>query len=192
MLYNFPNKYPIPDKFPQILHDYVREVIRNQPKDILDFSIKYFYSIENKMLRNQSSLTNKRSTINTELNINLDETNQDANAQSNTIQFKDNIYTSRINEMEKEESKINNSNESVEEDNDDNNENVIIEPELIVPISKEMEELIKKREEEEEKEQNNTSRYEKRPPSVISGISDNNSQKQDVKDFVSDLFNDNE
>ena len=192
MLYNFPNKYPIPDKFPQILHDYVKEVMRNQPKDILDFSIKYFYSIENKMLRNQSSLTNKRSTINTELNINLDETNQDANAQSNTIQFKDNIYTSRINEMEKEESKINNSNESVEEDNDDNNENVIMEPELIVPISKEMEELIKKREEEEEKEQNNTSRYEKRPPSVISGISDNNSQKQDVKDFVSDLFNDNE
>ena len=191
MLYNFPNKYPIPEKFPQILHDYVKEVMRNQPKDILDFSIKYFYSIENKMLRNQSSLTNKRSTINTELNINLDETNQDANAQSNTIQFKDNIYTSRINEMEKEESKINNSNESVEEDNDDNNENVIMEPELIVPISKEMEELIKKRE-EEEKEQNNISRYEKRPPSVISGISDNNSQKQDVKDFVSDLFNDNE
>ena len=191
MLYNFPNKYPIPEKFPQILHDYVKEVMRNQPKDILDFSIKYFYSIENKMLRNQSSLTNKRSTINTELNINLDETNQDANAQSNTIQFKDNIYSSRINEMEKEESKINNSNGSVG-DNDDNNENLIMEPELIVPISKEMEELIKKREEEEEKEQNNTSRYEKRPPSVISGISDNNSQKQDVKDFVSDLFNDNE
>ena len=42
----FSNKYPIPAKFPEILHDFSREVLRYMPKDILDFSIQYFYSLE--------------------------------------------------------------------------------------------------------------------------------------------------
>ena len=42
----FSNKFPIPEKFPEILHDYAREVVRNMPKDILDFSIQYFYSLD--------------------------------------------------------------------------------------------------------------------------------------------------
>ena len=42
----FSNKYPIPEKFPEILHDFAREVVRYMPKDILDFSIQYFYSLE--------------------------------------------------------------------------------------------------------------------------------------------------
>ena len=40
------NKFPIPEKFPEILHDFIREVIRYMPKDILDFAIQYFYSLE--------------------------------------------------------------------------------------------------------------------------------------------------
>lgn len=40
------NKFPIPLGFPEILHDYAREVVRYRPKDILDFSIQYFYFIE--------------------------------------------------------------------------------------------------------------------------------------------------
>ena len=42
----FSNKFPIPEKFPEILHDYAREVVRYMPKDILDFSIQYFYSLD--------------------------------------------------------------------------------------------------------------------------------------------------
>ena len=42
----FSNKYPIPEKFPEILHDFSREVLRYMPKDILDFAIQYFYSLE--------------------------------------------------------------------------------------------------------------------------------------------------
>ena len=42
----FSNKFPIPEKFPEILHDYAREVVRYMPKDILDFSIQYFYSMD--------------------------------------------------------------------------------------------------------------------------------------------------
>lgn len=40
------NKFPIPEGFPEILHDFAREVVRYRPKDIYDFSIQYFYSIE--------------------------------------------------------------------------------------------------------------------------------------------------
>ena len=46
MTSKFSNKYPIPEKFPEILHDFIREVIRYMPKDILDFAIQYFYSLE--------------------------------------------------------------------------------------------------------------------------------------------------
>jgi hypothetical protein len=42
----FSNKYPIPEKFPEILHDFSGEVLRYMPKDILDFSVQYFYSLE--------------------------------------------------------------------------------------------------------------------------------------------------
>ena len=48
----FSNKFPIPEKFPEILHDYAREVVRYMPKDILDFSIQYFYSLEQKITFN--------------------------------------------------------------------------------------------------------------------------------------------
>ena len=39
----FSNKFLIPENFPKILHDFIREIIRYHPKDILDFSIQYFY-----------------------------------------------------------------------------------------------------------------------------------------------------
>lgn len=39
----FSNKFLIPVNFPKILHDFIRETIRYQPKDIIDFSIQYFY-----------------------------------------------------------------------------------------------------------------------------------------------------
>ena len=46
MTSKFSNKYLIPEKFPKILHDYAREVVRYMPEDIFDFSIQYFYSLE--------------------------------------------------------------------------------------------------------------------------------------------------
>ena len=45
----FYNKYPIPNDFQQILHDFTKEIVRNKPKDILDFSIHYFYCLENNL-----------------------------------------------------------------------------------------------------------------------------------------------
>ena len=40
------NRYYIPETFTEILHNFTREIIRYKPKDILDFSFKYFYFLE--------------------------------------------------------------------------------------------------------------------------------------------------
>lgn len=40
------NKFPIPENFPEILHDFAKEVVREQPKDILDFAVEYFKALE--------------------------------------------------------------------------------------------------------------------------------------------------
>lgn len=58
MTSKFSNKFLIPNEFPKILHDYAKEVIRNQPKDILDFSFQYFYLLEQKLsLNNNNEIT---------------------------------------------------------------------------------------------------------------------------------------
>lgn len=40
------NKFPIPENFPDILHDFAKEVVREQPKDMLDFAVEYFKALE--------------------------------------------------------------------------------------------------------------------------------------------------
>lgn len=39
--------FPVPKTFPEILHDFAKEVIRVQPEDIYDFGIEYFKALEN-------------------------------------------------------------------------------------------------------------------------------------------------
>ena len=41
------NKFPIPEHFPEILHDFAKEVVRAQPVDIFEFAIQYFKNLEN-------------------------------------------------------------------------------------------------------------------------------------------------
>lgn len=40
------NKFPIPEHFPEILHDFAKEVVRAQPSDIFEFAIQYFKNLE--------------------------------------------------------------------------------------------------------------------------------------------------
>ena len=47
MASKYLQKFPIPEAFPDILHDYAREVLRDQPEDIIEFSIGYFTALEN-------------------------------------------------------------------------------------------------------------------------------------------------
>jgi hypothetical protein len=43
------NQFPIPEGFPEILHNFAKEIVRYQPNDIYDFSIQYFHCLENEI-----------------------------------------------------------------------------------------------------------------------------------------------
>ena len=73
----YSNKYPIPEKFPEILHNFSREVVRYMPKDILDFAIQYFYSLETSSPFNYISGGSK--------NIPITDLNNDNNNNDNKI-----------------------------------------------------------------------------------------------------------
>jgi len=45
MASKYLQKFPVPKSFPEILHDFSREILREQPGDILLFAAEYFKSI---------------------------------------------------------------------------------------------------------------------------------------------------
>ena len=47
MASKFIAKYPVPDEFPDILHDFAREVLRDQPEDIYEYGAQYFKALYN-------------------------------------------------------------------------------------------------------------------------------------------------
>jgi hypothetical protein len=190
----YPNKYEIPEQFPEILSNFTREIVRNQPKDILDFAIKYFYNLEKKMLSYPSINSNKHSTINSEKNNNQTEILSSNNEQSDTDIIKD--YNSnkekKIIQSENSKNSINHNENNESEEYENNFINDSRENELIVPISKNLEELIKNREKEakekEKKEEENKNKEKDENLSEYSEMSGNDSEKQEVKDFISCLF----
>ena len=42
MASKYLQKYPIPAGFPEVLSDFTREILRDQPEDIVDYAVKYF------------------------------------------------------------------------------------------------------------------------------------------------------
>lgn len=42
MASKYIQKFPVPQNFPEILHDLSKEILRNQPEDIIEFSAMYF------------------------------------------------------------------------------------------------------------------------------------------------------
>ena len=46
MASKYLQKYPVPNDFPQVLHDFAREVLRDQPKNIYDYGYEYFKAME--------------------------------------------------------------------------------------------------------------------------------------------------
>ena len=46
MASKYLQKYPIPGNFPDMLHDFAREVLRDQPEDIYDYGAQYFKAME--------------------------------------------------------------------------------------------------------------------------------------------------
>jgi hypothetical protein len=46
MASKYLQKYPVPQGFPDILHDFAREVLRDQPDNIYEFGYLYFKAME--------------------------------------------------------------------------------------------------------------------------------------------------
>ncbi len=46
MASKYRKKFHLPDDAYQLLEDYAREVLRDQPKDIIEFSYLYFKALE--------------------------------------------------------------------------------------------------------------------------------------------------
>ena len=46
MASKYIQKYPVPQGFPDILHDFAREVLRDQPENIYEFGYLYFKALE--------------------------------------------------------------------------------------------------------------------------------------------------
>lgn len=46
MASKYIQKFPIPGQFPDILHDFVREVLRDQPENIFEYGAQYFTAMD--------------------------------------------------------------------------------------------------------------------------------------------------
>ena len=46
MASKYIQKFPIPGSFPDILHDFVREVLRDQPENIYEYGAAYFTAMD--------------------------------------------------------------------------------------------------------------------------------------------------
>jgi hypothetical protein len=46
MASKYIQKFPVPEGFPEILHDLSKEILRNQPADIIEFSALYFKCLQ--------------------------------------------------------------------------------------------------------------------------------------------------
>ena len=45
MASNYIQKYPIPQDFPTILKNFTREILRDQPANVIEYSAKYFEAL---------------------------------------------------------------------------------------------------------------------------------------------------
>ena len=169
------NNNLISEEFQKIFHTFTKEIIRYHPKDIIDFSYKYFYSLENNIPFTYSTKKNENLTVNIDNIINQKETIHTTLEQNDTSQVNKNAFENNEKIIEK----------NLVTPRSDNDINDLEDSDLVVPLGGEIGELIKKKEEEEEE-------MKKRPASSYSKISDTDEQKKGVKDFISDLFFDPE
>ena len=62
MASKFIAKYPVPEDFPDLLHDFAREVLRDQPDNIYQYGADYFkalYMVSNNLLGMHRMGTNR-------------------------------------------------------------------------------------------------------------------------------------
>ena len=45
MASKYLQKFPVPEDFPDLLHDFAREVLRDQPENIYEYGAQYFRAL---------------------------------------------------------------------------------------------------------------------------------------------------
>ena len=179
----FSKKFPIPEKFPEILHDFAREVVRYNPKDILDFSIQYFYYIENNLPLNYTLGGSSNIPKSLYENIEKEKSNREnlttpISVGKTNISTANQFYSHQENENEKnnrkesaqksvtaiEIEKQKEINEETEEEKKSTDKNL--------PLTNEMKNLIGL----------------DRPLTTFSGISGTDSVKKGIRDFTNELI----
>jgi hypothetical protein len=46
MASKYLQKYPVPQGFPDILHNFAKEILRDQPENVKEFGYQYFKALE--------------------------------------------------------------------------------------------------------------------------------------------------
>ena len=150
---NSKNHRPNED-FEKVISNFTKAILFYKPKDIIDFAINYFTSLEKKVPL-EEILNNKKYS-------HLDKS-------ESTLQNEENV-------SEEENIDINDSNSynNIENSND--------EPKIKIPLTKEFEELI------EAKDIENKAKNKIVNNDLNKEILENNSDRNKVKEFISDLF----
>jgi len=55
MSHKYQKQFAIPDAFPQVLKDFTREILRNQPENIYEFGYNYFKEKAEQMKKTEST-----------------------------------------------------------------------------------------------------------------------------------------
>ena len=195
MTSKYSNKYLIPEEFPNILHDYAREVVRYMPKDILDFSIQYFYYLEKGLKLNYIEGGSKDIP---KISDTHELKNVDSNMSAPTNPNTQNMF------YNKDEAKENNNNEKKEsltpinsEESRNSKQSAITNGSGIVSLSKNFVNKIYEKSqrivrEMKENEQNTNSDDNKfnRTGDTFSNISGDDNDKTGVRSFVGNVMGD--
>jgi len=146
--------YRFNEDFEKVISNFTKAILFYKPKDIIDFAINYFTSLEKKVPL-EEILNNKKYS-------HLDKS-------ESTLQNEENV-------SEEENIDINDSNSynNIENSND--------EPKIKIPLTKEFEELI------EAKDIENKAKNKIVNNDLNKEILENNSDRNKVKEFISDLF----
>ena len=196
MTSKFSNKFLIPEEFPNILHDYAREVVRYMPKDILDFSIQYFYYLEKGLKLNYIEGGSKDIPK-------ISETHELKNAESN-MSAPTNPNTQNI-FYNKDEAKENNNDEKKEsltpinsEESRNSKNSVVTNGSGIVSLSKNFvnkiyeksQRIVRELKENEKNKGNNDDHQFNNAGDTFSNISGDDNDKTGVKSFVGNVMGD--
>ena len=154
MYSKYSKNYQFNEDFEKVISNFTKAILFYKPKDIIDFAINYFTSLEKKVPLEEIFNNKKYSHL---------------DKSESTLQNEENV-------SEEENIDINDSNSynNIENSND--------EPKIKIPLTKEFEELI------EAKDIENKAKNKIVNNDLNKEILENNSDRNKVKEFISDLF----